>query len=262
MSRKLTTQEFIERSIKVHGDKYDYSLSVYINSATEVIIICPHHGQFKQLSQSHYQGKGCRKCGSKKSATTNTGLSRCNITIKIGDKFNKLTILERLQNNEKQNSIFKCICECGEIKNLPGSMVKNGYIKSCGCLQKEVMFNRRTEAAIYNVLYRSIRTDCKKRNIPFNITVSDIKDIVNKKCVYCNREPYDKKCRNHTSNSSLEGDCLILHGIDRVIPNLGYTIGNVVTCCKYCNRAKSDLSLEDFKNLITLIFENYVKTSN
>jgi thymidylate kinase len=60
---KLTTEEFIERSIKIHGDLYDYSESIYINSSTKVKIICKKHGVFNQIAGGHYQlGQGCPKC--------------------------------------------------------------------------------------------------------------------------------------------------------------------------------------------------------
>jgi hypothetical protein len=35
MLKRLTTEEFVERSIKKHGDQYDYSLSNYINAKIE-----------------------------------------------------------------------------------------------------------------------------------------------------------------------------------------------------------------------------------
>ena len=44
-------------------------------------------------------------------------------------------------------------------------------------------------------------------------------------------------------------------GIDRYDSKLGYTIENSVPCCKNCNRAKSDLSFEDFKLHIKKIYE-------
>ena len=53
---------FIQRSRKVHGDKYDYSLSNYKNSMEKVVILCPIHGRFMQLPSSHMNGNGCRKC--------------------------------------------------------------------------------------------------------------------------------------------------------------------------------------------------------
>lgn len=60
----LTTEEFIRRAIIIHGDKYDYSKSIYINYRTPLIIICPIHGEFLQLPKNHLHGRyGCKKCG-------------------------------------------------------------------------------------------------------------------------------------------------------------------------------------------------------
>ena len=63
MPKKLTQKEFIERAIKVHGNKYDYSKVIYKNSSMKVCIICPKHGEFWQTPNSHLQGIGCPKCG-------------------------------------------------------------------------------------------------------------------------------------------------------------------------------------------------------
>lgn len=61
----MTKEEFIAKAIQIHGDKYDYSQVVYINSHTKVKIICPIHGVFKQRPSNHIgkHGYGCRKCG-------------------------------------------------------------------------------------------------------------------------------------------------------------------------------------------------------
>ena len=61
--KRLTTEEFISRSKEVHGDKYDYSKTVYVNQKTKVCIICPVHGEFWQVPDDHMRGVGCRKCG-------------------------------------------------------------------------------------------------------------------------------------------------------------------------------------------------------
>ena len=58
-----TTEEFIEKSNKVHGKgTYDYSKVNYINSYTDVIIICQKHGEFTQKPHDHLNGRGCSKC--------------------------------------------------------------------------------------------------------------------------------------------------------------------------------------------------------
>ena len=46
MSILKTSEQFIEDSRKVHGEKYDYSKVEYINDKTKVCIICPIHGEF------------------------------------------------------------------------------------------------------------------------------------------------------------------------------------------------------------------------
>lgn len=43
-SKFLTTEKFIIKAKKIHGDKYDYSLANYISAKTPVKIICPIHG--------------------------------------------------------------------------------------------------------------------------------------------------------------------------------------------------------------------------
>ncbi|MBR6516674.1 MAG: hypothetical protein IKT40_07425 [Bacilli bacterium] len=61
--KKLTNDEFINRSIKIHGDKYDYSKVNYISAHEKVCIICPIHGEFWQKASDHLKGHGCKLCG-------------------------------------------------------------------------------------------------------------------------------------------------------------------------------------------------------
>ena len=57
-----TTEEWIERARKVHGDKYDYSKVKYTKNNEKVCIICPTHGEFYQRASSHLLGIGCPMC--------------------------------------------------------------------------------------------------------------------------------------------------------------------------------------------------------
>lgn len=59
---RLTTEEFIQKAIEVHGIKYDYSLVDYKNSTQKVEIICPKHGKFFQIANDHLNGHGCPLC--------------------------------------------------------------------------------------------------------------------------------------------------------------------------------------------------------
>lgn len=55
-----------------------------------------------------------------------------------GQVFNRLTILERAENDKHGGAMWKCLCECGNITTIRGAHIKNGRIKSCGCLNKEI----------------------------------------------------------------------------------------------------------------------------
>jgi hypothetical protein len=61
--KRLSRDEFISKANVVHGGKYDYSKSIYATSKDKVIIICPIHGEFEQMPNSHISGSGCRDCG-------------------------------------------------------------------------------------------------------------------------------------------------------------------------------------------------------
>lgn len=86
----LSTEEFIEKAKKIHGNKYDYSKVKYIKSKEKICIICPEHGEFWQTPNEHLMGNGCKKCGYKKisnkvSLTTQVFIERAK---KIhGDKY-------------------------------------------------------------------------------------------------------------------------------------------------------------------------------
>lgn len=60
-AQRQSVEEFIARARELHGAKYDYSKVVYESARLPVTIICPVHGEFKQVPDKHLKG-GCRKC--------------------------------------------------------------------------------------------------------------------------------------------------------------------------------------------------------
>jgi len=101
--KRLTTEQFIERSKKLHGNKYDYSLVNYKNRRSKIKIICPLHGEFEQTGDCHLSGRGCDKCGGTYTKTTNEFIQKAK---KIhGDKYDYSLV------NYKNNSTkIKIIC--------------------------------------------------------------------------------------------------------------------------------------------------------
>lgn len=49
-----------------------------------------------------------------------------------GQKFGKLTVLERLGKNDRGHYIWRCRCDCGNYVDVVGYAVKNGSWASCG----------------------------------------------------------------------------------------------------------------------------------
>lgn len=72
-NNRLTTENFKERAVKVHNNKYDYSKSDVHGTHNKVCIIChekdengTEHGEFWQAPNDHLHGQGCPKCKCKK----------------------------------------------------------------------------------------------------------------------------------------------------------------------------------------------------
>lgn len=54
-----------------------------------------------------------------------------------GQRFGKLTVMERNGINEHRQALWKCACSCGNEITVSTSSLKNGNAKSCGCLGKK-----------------------------------------------------------------------------------------------------------------------------
>lgn len=54
-----------------------------------------------------------------------------------GRKFGRLTVVELDKARSKRKSYWICQCECGNRKTVRSDSLKNGAIRSCGCLRNE-----------------------------------------------------------------------------------------------------------------------------
>lgn len=55
-----------------------------------------------------------------------------------GQKFSRLTVVDFSHLNKHKSAVWNCICDCGTKKQINGTSLRKGYIKSCGCLRDEV----------------------------------------------------------------------------------------------------------------------------
>jgi len=168
-------------------------------------------------------------------------------------------IPEKRKNTTSRIPVYECNCKCGNTFLTRAKDVKNNKVKSCGCYhkitsQKLGLKNKKEKGSSgLNSLYRRYITNAKRRNIDFNLTIEEFKEIINKNCYYCNLEP-------HLSKLSITGNStngqFFHNGIDRKDGNKDYTIDNIVTCCKKCNYSKHISNEQEFISQIERIYLN------
>jgi hypothetical protein len=116
MSKKITSDEFVNKANEIHNNKYDYSKVEYIDNYSKVKIICPIHGEFEQKPNNHLKRKqGCVYCGGRYKFTINDFISK---SYKIhGNKYDY-----SLVNYRNASSKIKIICPLhGEFEQTPSS---------------------------------------------------------------------------------------------------------------------------------------------
>lgn len=134
--KKLTTAQFIEKSINVHGNKYDYSKVVYVNSYTKVTILCKEHGKFQQAPSNHIKGQNCPICAKLLKSMTLNGFIGNSIKIH-GYKYNYSKV-------NYINSYTKVLIICpihGEFLQLPTNHLSNRGCDLCGQHVKVGLYN-------------------------------------------------------------------------------------------------------------------------
>ena len=136
MPKKFTTEEFIQRARKVHGDKYDYSKVEYVNNRTKVCIICPEHGEFWQTPDSHMLGNKCSKCSGSKKLTTEEFIEKAKQI--HGNKYDYSKV------EYKGNKIKVCIIcpEHGEFWQMPINHCSKNNHNGCPICAKTIVANK------------------------------------------------------------------------------------------------------------------------
>lgn len=150
-----------------------------------------------------------------------------------GKKFGRLTVIA-FSHKSKGSLHWKCICDCGNFKNVRSNLLKNGSISSCGCALTKLLPGK----AAINSAIKGYIGGAKTRDLEWKLSNSEIMALFRSNCTYCKAPPslvVKHKNGNFTRN-----------GIDRIDSKKGYFMGNVQPCCPTCNRAKGTLTHDEF----------------
>jgi hypothetical protein len=60
----------------------------------------------------------------------------------VGQRFGRLTVIQR-NGSLGRSAAWRCQCDCGNTRTASARNLRRGYTKSCGCLQRGLLTNRR-----------------------------------------------------------------------------------------------------------------------
>ena len=221
---KLTTDDFIKKAKEVHGNKYDYSKADYKNNHTKVTIICPAHGEFKQIPSSHLQGSGCPKCGGREKLTTEGFIKRAKEIHDNKYDYSKV---------DYKNAVTKVTITCpihGKFKQKPSD-----HLSSRGCPKCSGREKLTTEGFIKRA--KEIHDN------KYDYSKVDYKSIHTKITIVC----FTHGEFEQIPNDHLKGKGCPKCGLERLELRRGTTEG-FITKAKEVHGNKYDYSKADYKN--------------
>jgi len=178
-----------------------------------------------------------KSCGSPE-CTDRFGRLPANFIDLAGKRFGRWLVLRKVytQNNQMR---WVCRCDCGVERRVAGQSLRGGSSTQC----RECQAEDRTlsgDASAFNEFVHKYRAGAKHRGICWELTDNEVRALVGRDCEYCGSPP------SQVLKVKSRADDLVYNGIDRVNNQLGYTFDNCVTCCKTCNFAKRDMTLDEF----------------
>lgn len=173
---KLTTEQFVAKAKSVHGEKFDYSETEYVNNSTKICIICPTHGESWILPRQHLIGFGCRKCGydaRKKKQPKSTASFVTDAKSVHGDKYD---YSETVYTGLGKKISFICP-EHGEVSVIAGNHLRGHGCPKCGISRRTKRQLPTTESFITRAT--------QVHNGKYDYSKSVYKDSKTKLCIIC-----------------------------------------------------------------------------
>ena len=118
---KFTNEIFIKKAQQIHGNKYDYSEINYINSHTEIKILCREHGYFNQMPLNHLKGNQCYKC-------SNIVRTNDDFITKANTIHKNIYTYDKTDYKSTRNKVIITCKIHGDFKQSP-----NDHLNGCGC---------------------------------------------------------------------------------------------------------------------------------
>jgi 5-methylcytosine-specific restriction endonuclease McrA len=168
-----------------------------------------------------------------------------------GQNFGRLKVIKRFGSDKWKYATWLCKCICGKEIIVNCNSLRRGNTKSCGCLQREKASESNSLPSGLSNMRQTIinyKNGAKKRGLEYKLTEKQFSEITKKDCYYCGEKP------KGITNGKRTNRAYIFNGLDRIDNTKGYTTDNVVPCCRNCNYAKHQLTLQEFKEWIRRVY--------
>jgi hypothetical protein len=160
----------------------------------------------------------------------------------LGLRFGRLLVVDRAAQRLQGGGLARwvCQCDCGQLVDIPGSRLRQGDVKSCGCFRRDragglYRKHGKSKTPQYCMFY-----DARKRaamlSLPFDITPEDI--VVPERCPVLDIPLLLVGSRDNRPS------------LDRIIPASGYTKQNIAVISFRANRVKSDATADELKRIL------------
>lgn len=161
----------------------------------------------------------------------------------------RLTVIAKAETRNKR-AYWVCRCECGNICQVMGKLIRRKMTQSCGCYKIERAKQNKPKnklapgEASFNQLLLIYKREARLRSIDWNLTTEEFRDYSKGVCFYCGIEPQQTFFRS-ARNGKLNG-AYIYNGVDRQDALKGYNTDNCVPCCGVHNHMKKSMTVEQF----------------
>lgn len=178
---------------------------------------------------------------------------------KVGDKLKRFTILEFLGTDHANKRLVKCLCDCGNIKILRYNNLKDNRTSSCGYYKAEKIKKEQSKD-IKDIAAKSVLTGSKRYCDIVELSVEDVKKLIYNNCYYCEKS-YEEVGTIYRK-PVYDGRQTKRIGIDKIIPEKGYVLDNVVSCCFTCNKIKREHHPKKLIPILEKMIKNLKKLEN
>lgn len=140
-----------------------------------------------------------------------------------GQRFGRLVVVKRLENDKDNRAVWQCICDCGNVINVSGKHLRSGNTTSCGCKLHNTLVDRNTTHGHSRERLYTIWTAIKDR------------------CLNPNNKDYESYggrgisiCQDWVNNYSAFRNWAYSNGYDEKAPVKACTIDRIDVNENYC----------------------------